>query len=88
MKKHTFIQLFVFPFFLFTTLHLGFVNAQIIKDTHYYKEHIEEAKTVVKECRTKEQKAEKEFHPIKPDNCQSAKTAVWLYNHTYKPKSD
>ncbi|QXB22628.1 hypothetical protein [Lelliottia amnigena] len=88
MKKNTLIKLIVFPFLLSSTLHLGVVNAQMIKDTDYYKEHIEEAKTVVKECKTKEQKIEKGSYPASPDNCQSAKTAVWLYNHTYKPKSD
>lgn len=85
MKKYILIKKIAFPFFLFITLHIGTVNAQIIKDTDYYKEHIDEARAVVKECKTNEQKAEKDSYQIKNDNCQSAKTAVWLYRHTYKP---
>lgn len=78
----------IFSLFLFTVFNIGPVNAQVIKDKSYYQEHIDEAKTVVHECKTKEHNKEKNLYPAMPDNCQNAKAAVWLYNHTYKPKSN
>lgn len=88
MNKFIFGRKDIFLLFLFTAFNIGTVNAQAIKDKDYYQKHIDEAKAVVHECKTKEQNKEIKPYPAMPDNCQNAKAAVWLYNHTYKPKSN
>lgn len=88
MNKNILGKKGIFSLFLFTVFNIGAVNAQVIKDKDYYQKHIDEAKAVVHECKTKEYNKEKNPYPAMPDNCQNAKAAVWLYNHTYKPKSN
>jgi len=83
MEKYILDKKSVLLLFLFTALNIGTLNAQMIKDKDYYQKHIDEAKSVVNECKTKK---EKNPYPAKPDDCQNAKAAIWLYNHTYKSK--
>ncbi|GKV83688.1 hypothetical protein PEC106664_44620 [Pectobacterium carotovorum subsp. carotovorum] len=56
------------------------VNAQEVKDKKYYREHIDEARELAKNCKSKIKPLTKEQRPDVSDNCQNAKSAVWLYD--------
>ncbi|MBN3050854.1 hypothetical protein H4F45_05035 [Pectobacterium brasiliense] len=60
------------------------VNAQEVKDKKYYREHIDEARELAKSCKPNTKPPTKGLRPDAPDNCQNAKSAVWLDDHTYK----
>ena len=56
------------------------VSAQEVKDKQYYSQHMEEARKFAKECHsTKRQFSEAN------DQCQDAKSTVWLYDHSSRP---
>ncbi|MFJ5406978.1 EexN family lipoprotein [Pectobacterium punjabense] len=62
------------------------VNAQEVKDKKYYSEHIDEARELAKNCKSNIKTPVRGQRPDSPDNCQNAKSAVWLYDHAYKPQ--